>query len=284
MAQTCRKSIREGAAHFRAGRGQTTAPVGQPDASRLAEADGQGKTCRRVEGAGGKGANHRDQFEDFPESESQRPPGERTTTNGSGELTERCWRPSHVVAGRKCAQHDREYASKTTYTNNRERSCTRTRSGGAIAIDQWTGSCLYAITFGIDPRKVHFLERGEAGLLKDTPKPFDPKLRRRKTVFGYGEIDRCEAWPGPGQSIKQPTLEGERLPQGLRQGVVGFVLRPARIRVWVWMPRAGSVETMQAGLRDDDRPVEMSSPRMPNNLHHGLLHGIGHLHCDQQQV
>src|SRR5436853_7433058 len=113
MAQTCGKSIREGTAHLRVGRGQTAAPVRQPDASRLAEADGQSTTCRRVEGAGGKGTNHRDQLEDFPESEPQRPPGECTTTNRSCELAERPWRPIHVVAGRKCAQHDAEYAGET---------------------------------------------------------------------------------------------------------------------------------------------------------------------------
>src|SRR5579864_2432844 len=99
MAQAGGKSVGKGATHLRVGRGQAAAPIGEPHASRFAETDSHGKTGRRIKRARCQGAKHWDQLEDLPKSETQRPPADCAASDGPGELTERRWRPCHVVAG-----------------------------------------------------------------------------------------------------------------------------------------------------------------------------------------
>src|SRR5579864_8070069 len=159
MAQAGGKSIRKGATNLRVGRRQPSAPIAEPDASCLAQTDSHSEAGGRIERAGGKCANHWDQFEDFPKSEAQRPPSQCTASDGPGELAERCSRPGEIVADRKCTQHEREYAREATHTDQGERSCACACRSCAIAVDEGTRFRAYVIALGIGPRSVQCFER-----------------------------------------------------------------------------------------------------------------------------
>ena len=50
------------------------------------------------------------------------------------------------------------------------------------------------------------------------------------------------------------------------------------------MPHARGVEPMQAGLRDDDRPLGMVAARLSQNVQYRVLDRIRRLHHDQEKV
>ena len=50
------------------------------------------------------------------------------------------------------------------------------------------------------------------------------------------------------------------------------------------MSHARGVEAVQAGLRDDDRPVGMAAPRLLQDAQHRMLNRVRHLHDDEQEV
>ena len=148
-----------------------------------------------------------------------------STSNSRGELAECCRRPCKIVPGGKGTQHESEYATESAYTHQGNRSCAYTCGSRAIPVNQSTCFRSYTIAFRIGPRGMQRLKRRKPHLLKNAPKVFNPKICRRKTILGHGEVDRHETWAGPWQSVKQPTLKGKGLPEALWQCVIRHVLR-----------------------------------------------------------
>ena len=62
------------------------------------------------------------------------------------------------------------------------------------------------------------------------------------------------------------------------------ILRTAGEWVRERMTRSRGIEPVQAGLRDDDRPVGMFAARLLQGLDDDVLGRVRHLHHDQHQV
>jgi hypothetical protein len=107
---------------------------------------------------------------------------------------------------------------------------------------------------------------------------------RWKCVFRHREVDRHEARARAGQTIEQPALVGECLPQCMRQLRMRLILRSARTGIRPGMPHADGIKAVQARLRDDDQPVGMAAPRLLQSAQHRMLNRVCHLHHDQQEV
>jgi hypothetical protein len=73
-------------------------------------------------------------------------------------------------------------------------------------------------------RAVQGLECLGPSLFEGTPKHFETKIFRRKSIFWHGEIDRHETRRPAGQCVEQSALMGKRLPQRVWRHSMRLVL------------------------------------------------------------
>src|SRR5437879_5330656 len=98
LPQRQRESIREGTAYLFARRTQAASLVRKPHAGGLADRDGDGKSCCRIERPGRNRSRCRNELEHFTQSVSEKEPSDGASANRTAELAEGARRPVHPIA------------------------------------------------------------------------------------------------------------------------------------------------------------------------------------------